>query len=159
MSDSPIDQATSVRPGETLNIASLTAYLRTHVPELASAETVSVEQFPSGHSNLTYLLRVDDPVELLAMPFGLTTLPGNFSRRELAQRYAERSGRDLGGGVFYYIYGLLKIAVIAQQIYARYKAGLTQDRRFATLIYGVQTLGEQACRAIDKGRIDDLGRT
>ena len=91
------------------------------------------------------------------MPFGLTTLPGNLSRRELAQRYAERSGRDLGDGVFYYVYGLLKIAVIAQQIYARYKAGLTQDRRFATLIYGVQALGEQACRAIDKGRNRRLG--
>jgi aminoglycoside phosphotransferase (APT) family kinase protein len=90
------------------------------------------------------------------MPFGLTALPGNLSRRELVQRYAERTGLDPGDGVFYYVYGLFKIAVIAQQIYARYKAGLTQDRRFATLIYGVWALGEQAGRAIARRRIDDL---
>lgn len=90
------------------------------------------------------------------MPFGLATLPGNFSFRELAERYAEHSGLDLGDAVFYYVYGLFKIVVIAQQIYARYKAGLTQDRRFATLICSVRALGEQAGRAIDKGRIDDL---
>lgn len=107
-------------------------------------------------TSLGYWIDPNDAPELLAMSLGLTTLPGNFSRRELTQRYAERTGLDPGDGVFYYVYGLFKIAVIAQQIYARYKAGLTQDRRFATLIHGVAALGEQASRAIARGRIDDL---
>jgi aminoglycoside phosphotransferase (APT) family kinase protein len=94
---------------------------------------------------------------MLAMPFGLTTLPGNLSRRELAQRYAELSGHDLGNVLFYYVYGLFKVIVIVQQIYARYKAGLTQDERFAMLIYVVQVLGKTATLAIEKGRIDRLG--
>lgn len=40
-----------VRPGEGLDAAALKAYL--------GAGTLTVEQFPGGHSNLTYLLRLD----------------------------------------------------------------------------------------------------
>jgi aminoglycoside phosphotransferase (APT) family kinase protein len=108
-------------------------------------------------TSLGYWIDPDDPTEIQSLPFGLTALPGNLNRRELAQRYAERSGRDLSRILFYYIYGLFKIAVIVQQIYARYKAGLTQDERFAMMIYVVQVLGKAAVLAIEKGRIDDLG--
>jgi aminoglycoside phosphotransferase (APT) family kinase protein len=108
-------------------------------------------------TTLGYWVDPDDPDEMLAMPFGLTTLPGNFSRRELAQRYAELSGHDLSNILFYYIYGLFKVIVIVQQIYARYQAGLTQDERFAMLIYVVRVLGQTATLAIEKGRIDHLG--
>ena len=42
------------RPGEEIDIAALAAYLR---GKLAGADQgISVEQFPGGHSNLTYLL-------------------------------------------------------------------------------------------------------
>ena len=47
-----------IRPGEELNLAALSQYLR---GKLAGAEgSLSVEQFPSGHSNLTYLLRAGE---------------------------------------------------------------------------------------------------
>jgi aminoglycoside phosphotransferase (APT) family kinase protein len=47
----------SVRPGEELNRASLADWLR---GKIAGAERgVTVEQFPGGHSNLTYLLRMN----------------------------------------------------------------------------------------------------
>ena len=49
---------TPVRPGEELNLASLADWLR---GKIESAEKgVIVEQFAAGHSNLTYLLRIDD---------------------------------------------------------------------------------------------------
>jgi hypothetical protein len=51
---------------------------------------------------------------------------------------------------------LFKIAVIAQQIYFRYKQGLTHDERFASLIGAVKILGHTASQAIQKGRIDRL---
>lgn len=107
-------------------------------------------------TSLGYWVDPDDPAELHALPFGLTALPGNLNRRELAQRYAARSGRPVDHLVFLYVYGLFKIAVIVQQIYARYKAGLTQDRRFASMGQGVRALGLQASQAIAKGRIDNL---
>jgi aminoglycoside phosphotransferase (APT) family kinase protein len=110
-------------------------------------------------TTLGYWIDPDDPQEIQSLPFGLTTLPGNLSRRELAQRYAEKSGQDLSNILFYYVYGLFKIIVIVQQIYARYKAGLTQDERFAPLIMVVWVLGRAAVRAIESNRIDDLGST
>ena len=51
-----------VRPGEELNLASLADWLRGRI---AGAERgITLQQFPSGHSNLTYLLRMNgDGVE------------------------------------------------------------------------------------------------
>jgi aminoglycoside phosphotransferase (APT) family kinase protein len=48
-----IDTA-SVRAGEELNHQALAAYLR---GKIDGAESLAIEQFPGGHSNLTYLLR------------------------------------------------------------------------------------------------------
>ncbi len=107
-------------------------------------------------TTLGYWVDPNDPPELQVLRFGLTTLPGNLNRRELAQSYAQQSGRNISNILFYYVYALLKIAVIVQQIYARYKAGFTRDERFATMIHAVRVLGETAIAAIEKGRIDDL---
>ena len=90
---------------------------------------------------------------------GLTTLtpqPGNLTRAHLVERYARHTGRDASRVVFYYVYGLFKIAVIAQQIYMRYKRGLSQDPRFAGLLSAVTACGEMALLAIEKNRIDHL---
>jgi aminoglycoside phosphotransferase (APT) family kinase protein len=46
-----------VRPGEDLNLASLADFLRGKIE--GAERGITVEQFPSGHSNLTYLLRID----------------------------------------------------------------------------------------------------
>src|SRR6202047_1145715 len=44
----------AVRAGEELNWGALADYVK---DKLASAERLTIEQFPGGHSNLTYLLR------------------------------------------------------------------------------------------------------
>lgn len=108
-------------------------------------------------TTLGYWVEADDPAEWRAFGFGLTTLPGNLSRRELLDYYAQLTGREIRDAVFYYAYGLLKIAVIVQQIYFRYRQGLTQDARFAQLLYLVKVCGQLAERAIEKNRIDRLG--
>ena len=46
------DSTKAVRKGEELDLARLEPYLRGHFPDLGGALTV--KQFPSGHSNLTY---------------------------------------------------------------------------------------------------------
>ena len=107
-------------------------------------------------TTLAYWVDPNDPAELRAMAFGLTTLPGNLNRRELVQRYADLSGRDVAHVLFYFVYGLFKVVVIAQQIYARYKGGFSQDERFAMMIVAVRILGQTAALAIDRGRIDSL---
>ncbi|MGI8992341.1 MAG: phosphotransferase family protein [Bryobacteraceae bacterium] len=47
-----------LRPGEEINTAALSDYLRGRVEGADSG--VSLEQFPGGHSNLTYLVRAGD---------------------------------------------------------------------------------------------------
>jgi aminoglycoside phosphotransferase (APT) family kinase protein len=79
-----------------------------------------------------------------------------LNREQLLERYLARSGRTAGDPVFYYAYALFKLAVIVQQIYARYKQGLTQDARFAGLIQLVRAAGKTACLAIEKKRITRL---
>jgi aminoglycoside phosphotransferase (APT) family kinase protein len=108
-------------------------------------------------TSLGYWMDPDDVPELRLLPGGPTTLPGNLSRGEVVERYAARSGRDVSGILFYYVYGLFKIATIAQQIYFRYRQGLTHDERFANLIGAVRILGRTASRAMETGRIDHLG--
>lgn len=102
---------------------------------------------------LGYWVEPGDSDELKMVAFGPTVYPGALSRHELAQRYAEKSGRDLSKLLFYYVFALFKTAVVVQQIYYRYKQGLTHDERFASMILGVHVLSETAVKAIDAGRI------
>ncbi len=104
-------------------------------------------------TTLGYWVDPDDPDELQQAQFGLTTLPGNLCRRELVDRYAITSGRDVRQVVFYYVYALFKIAVIVQQIYKRFRLGHTTDERFAHLDVIVRVLGASAVRAIQRNQI------
>src|SRR5438132_1409436 len=64
-----LDQTMPVRPGEDLPVDRLATYLRQHLPQVAGSLTV--EQFPHGHSNLTYLLRLGaTELVLRRPPFG-----------------------------------------------------------------------------------------
>jgi aminoglycoside phosphotransferase (APT) family kinase protein len=74
----------------------------------------------------------------------VTSRPGYFTRDEIIERYAARSGRDLSGIRFYQIFAVFKIAVVIQQIYFRYVNGQTTDARFATFDERVAFLARQA---------------
>jgi aminoglycoside phosphotransferase (APT) family kinase protein len=101
-------------------------------------------------TTLAYWVEEGDSEELKAVAFGPTRLPGSDARRQLIGRYAERSGRAVHHMDFYYCFGLFKIAVIVQQIYYRFRRGLTQDPRFARLGHAVSVLARQA--ALHLGR-------
>lgn len=83
--------------------------------------------------------------------YNLTWLPGNYTRKEVIERYAAKSGRNLSHITFYYVFGLFKNAVIAQQIYHRWKQGHSNDARFGALLPMIQLLGETATKAIEQG--------
>jgi aminoglycoside phosphotransferase (APT) family kinase protein len=60
----------AVRRGEELNLTALDQYLRQQLPAnvFESAASLQLEQFPGGHSNLTYLLRYGDSEFVLRRP-------------------------------------------------------------------------------------------
>ena len=94
--------------------------------------------------SLSYWVTADDPPQLrLLMPTVVST-PGFISREDFMRRYAERSGRDLSTMHFHMTFAYFKLAVIIQQIYARWKRGQTQDARFVGFGMAVRGLIEYA---------------
>ncbi|MEO8504994.1 MAG: phosphotransferase family protein [Acidobacteriota bacterium] len=104
-------------------------------------------------TTLGYWVEAGDAEELRRFRFGPTDLPDQPSRADLSAMYAAKSGRDLSDLPFYYAFGLCKIAVIAQQIYQRYRQGLTKDPRFAHLPPVIAALGRQATKAQANGSL------
>jgi len=90
--------------------------------------------------SLSYWTEPGDPDDLKAVMPTVTSTPGFMTRRELIDRYAQESGRDLSEMHWYVVFGYFKLAVILQQIFARWKNGQTQDERFATFGDRVRTL-------------------
>jgi aminoglycoside phosphotransferase (APT) family kinase protein len=104
-------------------------------------------------TTLGYWVEATDPEALRRVATGPTYLPGSLTRQELIERYQEKTGRRPANVLFYYCYGLFKIAGIIQQIYARYVRGHTRDPRFAHLDQHVAVLGRQAERSLETGKV------
>ncbi len=104
-------------------------------------------------TTLGYWMSKNAGAEMLSMPFNPRVLMENISRRELVEIYGKKSGRNISDILFYYAFGTFKIAVIAQQIYARFVKGFTNDKRFATFDNFVNALGKIALHAIETEEI------
>ena len=63
---SKTDQAVSARKGEELNIGTIESFLKDSLPNLKG--DVTLKQFPGGHSNLTYLVRIGKEELILRRP-------------------------------------------------------------------------------------------
>jgi aminoglycoside phosphotransferase (APT) family kinase protein len=101
-------------------------------------------------TSLGYWVEAGDHPALRSLGLGVTALPGNLTRRELWERYLASTGRAATDPAFYYAFGLFKIAVIAQQIFFRYRKGLTTDERFARLGDAVRLLAATAAGTITR---------
>jgi len=103
-------------------------------------------------TTLGYWIDADEP-ELRPFAFVPTDRPGALTRAAFAQAYCAARGAEPGDLVYAYVFGLCKIAVIAQQIYARYVHGHTTDERFAALGDVVTALGRASERARQRGTL------
>ena len=102
-------------------------------------------------TTLAYWVNADDPEGLQHIRWCPSTYPGSMTRAEIVQRYASQTGRDVSGIVFYLVLARFKLAVIVQQIYYRYRQGLTRDERFAHMADVVQILVRAALHAAETG--------
>jgi aminoglycoside phosphotransferase (APT) family kinase protein len=98
---------------------------------------------------LAYWTRSEPPEHRDALT-SITDRPGWFTREEIVERYAARSGRDLSNIHFYETFALFKIAVVIQQIYSRYARGQTDDPRFAHFDVRVAHLARQAAELVER---------
>ena len=102
-----------------------------------------------------WTMESDHPLILNGLNYP-TSKPGNPGRMELVDMYGEKSGRKMNNLVFYYVYGLFKIAVIVQQIYYRFDKGLTTDKKFKDLNKMTRLMCTIAWQSIQKNRIENL---
>jgi len=102
---------------------------------------------------ISYWVEDGDSDEIKMMRYAPTTEPGSITRREFLARYEEAARREVENPLFYFVFGCMKNAAVIQQIYYRYKQGLTKDERFAMFIAGVHIACNHAARRLDVGEV------
>ena len=166
--ESLVDRARAVRAGEELDVAKLEAWLAAHAQGLAGP--ITVEQFPSGHSNLTYLLRVGErEVVLRRPPFGAAVKTAHDMGREhrilsALSRVTPKAPRPLAYcgeasvlGAPFYVMERVR-GVILRGTSPKQAAGLDASamRRVSTSL--VDTLAELHAVDVAAAGLADLGR-
>ena len=101
-------------------------------------------------ADLGYLLNQwaepdDDPgwIAASSMP---TAQAGFPKRADAIERYARRTGFEVGEVDWYFALATMKFAVVIQQIYIRWRRGQTRDERFARYDERARQGIEKACR-------------
>lgn len=94
-------------------------------------------------SSLAYWVHEDDNFFIKSMRRQPSNADGMLKRQEIIDYYAEKTGRTIEDFRFYRVYGLFKLAGIAQQIYYRYSKGFTSNKAFKSFwmisIYLIKT--------------------
>ncbi len=98
--------------------------------------------------SMAYWVQADDPEPMQQIRMGPTHLPGMLTRDDMLARYREKTGHTIEDWPFYQVFGLFRLAVIAQQIYKRYVEGKTKDERFAAFGQLTSVLAGQCERII-----------
>jgi aminoglycoside phosphotransferase (APT) family kinase protein len=95
-------------------------------------------------SALAYWVDRDDEAAFASLRRQPSHLPGMPTRDEFVARYLELSGRKCDDFTFYEVFGLFRLAVIIQQIWARFRLGQTTNPAFAGFGAAVNTLINRA---------------
>ena len=103
--------------------------------------------------SLSYWVEAGDSQELKEVLPTVADTPGFMTRKEFIDYYAQRSGRDLSDMHWYLVFGYFKLAVILQQIYARWHNGQTKDERFANFNERVKNVIVHAHDLAQKGEL------
>ena len=103
--------------------------------------------------SLSYWVEAGDSQELKEVLPTVADTPGFMTRKEFIDYYAQKSGRDLSDMHWYLVFGYFKLAVILQQIYARWHNGQTKDERFANFNERVKNVIVHAHDLAQKGEL------
>lgn len=98
-------------------------------------------------SAMAYWVQADDDQGMQMARRQPSNLPGMLTRQEFVARYCAARGLDPGNWTFYEVFGLFRLAVIAQQIYYRYHHGQTTNPAFEHF-WMFTSYADQRCRAL-----------
>jgi len=97
---------------------------------------------------LAYWIQSDDPYLSQRARRQPTHLPGMPTRREVVEYYCDRAGVSSANWAFYEVFGLFRLAAIAQQIYYRYHHKQTRNPAFRQFWLNVNYLVWRAHKAM-----------
>ena len=83
-----------------------------------------------------------------------THTKGMFTRKEVVDYYLEKTGLQPENWIFYEVFGLFRLAVIAQQIYYRYYHQQTQNPAFKDFWIVIHALHIRALKLIGHQKIE-----
>lgn len=160
------DKATTVREGQELDLGKLGAYLSS---ELNHSESLEINQFPSGYSNLTYLIKCGDKQFVLRRPPSgtkaksandmgreyrvLSGLNGHFNHAPEVSLFCE--DETVIGAPFYlmeYISGLIVRADYPQELSATPEFVAAQGHQFVTALAELHAVDYKAAGLAELGR-------
>lgn len=84
-------------------------------------------------SAMAYWVQDDDTRLMRMTQRQPSDIPGMMRRKEVVDFYLNKAGLDIDNWVFYEVFGLFRLAVIAQQIYYRYHHKQTRNPLFKNL--------------------------
>ena len=100
-------------------------------------------------NSLSNWLQADDPKYMQFFRRQPTHLPGMMTRKQVVAYYCQQTGTTVTDRqwAWYEVFGLFRLATIAQQVYQRYMSKQTTDRKFRFLGVAVLLL-EWRCRRL-----------
>ncbi len=104
-------------------------------------------------SSLAYWVEAGDPPEMQAIRMQPSNIPGMLTRAEIIRHYEDRTGRAIPNADWYYVFGLFRLGVIAQQIYYRYKLGQTTNPKFKAFGLFVTVLAQVCERVMAQSKL------
>ena len=103
-------------------------------------------------TDLGLLVMYSSPLGMPDSPVSTTAqAPGHPAPAELVERYADRSGRDVGAVAWYTAFAWFKLAVILEGIHYRYTLGQTVGRGFDRIGDLVPVFIEHGLTSLQKG--------
>ncbi|MND99503.1 Phosphotransferase enzyme family protein [compost metagenome] len=83
-----------------------------------------------------------------------TNLKGMFTRKEVVKYYLDKTGLHTDNWTFYEVFGIFRLAVIAQQIYYRYYHKQTNNPAFKDFWIVIHALHIRALKLIGKQKFE-----
>ena len=109
-------------------------------------------------SALAYWVQADDNLILRSMRRQPTHLNGMFSRQEVVQYYLNKTSMQTSNWTFYEVFGVFRLAVIAQQIYYRYYHKQTNNPAFKNFWLVIHALHLRCLKLMAQHRIEQFKR-
>lgn len=81
-------------------------------------------------NSLAYWVEEKDDFFVKSLRRQPSNVPGMMTRDQIVNYYLQKTGREVDDFRFYRVYGIFRLAGIAQQIYYRYSKGFTKNKSF-----------------------------